>query len=100
MPSDPSVLPAGLVPDIFAVVPPPTADAFAVVGDASDYAYRQFLRALNQKRDTALRKLRRPLFWVGTPEFVLGLWENAPDFYSVRGVPIMLQGAAPERPER
>jgi tetratricopeptide (TPR) repeat protein len=43
------------------------------------------LRLVNQRRDTIVEGLAKPLLWCGPVEFLSATWERAPDFWSIRG---------------
>ncbi len=44
------------------------------------------LRLLNQRRDSIVAALARPLLWCGPGEFLKLAWEGAPDFWSIRAL--------------
>jgi tetratricopeptide (TPR) repeat protein len=44
------------------------------------------LSLVNQRRDTIVEELARPLLWCGPLEFLRTTWERAPDFWSIRGM--------------
>lgn len=44
------------------------------------------LRLVNQRRDSIVQALARPLLWCGPPEFLKLTWERAPDFWSIRAM--------------
>ena len=46
------------------------------------------MRLINQRRDSIARKLSRPLLWCGPPELMKLTWERAPDFWSIRALPL------------
>jgi len=65
------------------------ARAVLVVGPAKATAgVLAALRLVNQRRDSIVGALARPLLWSGTPEFLKLMWERAPDFWSIRSMTI------------
>ena len=77
------------------LVATPTAGgevAVAVIGSSDVGAdLRAGLRLLNQRRDTVAARLGAPLLWCGPRSFLDATWELAPDFWSVRELPIRIQ---------
>jgi tetratricopeptide (TPR) repeat protein len=77
---------AQLVAQIFDAA---ASDAVAVmvigpaVGSAGMWAA---LRLVNQRRDSIVQALSRPLLWCGTADFLKHTWERAPDFWSIRAM--------------
>lgn len=53
-------------------------------------AVHRGLRLLNQRRDTIIKTLNRPLLWCGSAEFLNMVWTEAPDFWSVRAIDLRL----------
>ncbi|MEZ4299233.1 MAG: hypothetical protein R3B70_30060 [Polyangiaceae bacterium] len=70
----------------------PGADGVVVVVGPSetDEALRAGLSLLNQKRDRVADDLRLPLVWCGTAGFLRATAEMAPDFWSVRELPLRI----------
>jgi hypothetical protein len=67
---------------------PDSAGAVAVIGTReSSPGLRTGLRLLNQRRDTLVEHLGRPLLWCGPKEFLDTTWIAAPDFWSIADVP-------------
>ncbi len=52
---------------------------------------RSALRLLNQRRDTVAARLGVPLVWCGNAEFLRSTADLAPDFWSVRDLPLRIQ---------
>ncbi len=52
---------------------------------------RSALRLLNQRRDTVAARLGVPLLWCGSADFLGTTAELAPDFWSVRDLPLRVQ---------
>jgi tetratricopeptide (TPR) repeat protein len=50
------------------------------------------LRLVNQRRDSIVESLARPLLWCGPPEFLKLTWERAPDFWSIRAMTLRFAG--------
>jgi len=72
--------------------------AVAVIGSSEVGAdLRAGLRLLNQRRDTVAALLGAPLLWCGPRSFLDAAWELAPDFWSIRELPIRIQAVAVER---
>jgi tetratricopeptide (TPR) repeat protein len=44
------------------------------------------LRIANQRRDSIVQGLDRPLLWCGPEEFLSATWERGPDLWSIRGL--------------
>jgi tetratricopeptide (TPR) repeat protein len=59
------------------------------------------LRIANQRRETIVEGLGKPLLWCGPEEFLTATWERAPDLWSIRGMThrvIVPASAPPEAP--
>ncbi len=52
------------------------------------------MRLINQRRDSIARKLSRPLLWCGPPDLMKLTWERAPDFWSIRALPLRVEDDA------
>jgi tetratricopeptide (TPR) repeat protein len=50
------------------------------------------LRLVNQRRDSIVQSLARPLLWCGPAEFLKLTWERAPDFWSIRAMTLRFAG--------
>jgi tetratricopeptide (TPR) repeat protein len=55
---------------------------------------RAGLRLLNQRRDTVAAHLGGPLLWCGPRPFLEATWELAPDFWSIRELPLRMEPPA------
>jgi Tetratricopeptide repeat len=83
---------------------PDSAGAVLLIGTReSSPGLRAGLRLLNQRRDTLVEHLGRPLLWCGPKEFLDTTWIAAPDFWSIADVPRRFEapaavGPRPEAP--
>jgi tetratricopeptide (TPR) repeat protein len=63
------------------------ARAVMVIGPGQGSAgLNAALRLVNQRRDSIVQALARPLLWCGPAEFLKLTWERAPDFWSIRAM--------------
>ncbi|MGH7294433.1 MAG: hypothetical protein ACRELB_05860, partial [Polyangiaceae bacterium] len=63
------------------------ATAVMVIGPAQGTAgLWAALRLVNQRRDSIVQALSRPLLWCGAAAFLKHTWERAPDFWSIRAM--------------
>jgi tetratricopeptide (TPR) repeat protein len=58
-----------------------------VIGTDQIEQIHRGLRLLNQRRDSVVRRLGRPLLWCGPAQFFETTWQDAPDFWSIADVP-------------
>ncbi len=84
-----------VVADLFALTLPPDGVAMVIGPRAPTRAVVDALHLLNQRRDSVARSIGKPLLWCGPPEFIRTTWERAPDFWSIRALPIRVDAAAP-----
>ncbi|HEY1695261.1 MAG TPA: tetratricopeptide repeat protein [Polyangiaceae bacterium] len=71
------------------------ARAVMLVGPAGTSAgLLAALRLVNQRRDSIVEALARPLLWCGPPEFLKLTWERAPDFWSIRAMTLRFARSA------
>lgn len=82
-----------LVADLFALSLPPDGAAMVIGPRTSTRAVWDALHLVNQRRDSLARAIGKPLLWCGPPEFIRTTWERAPDFWSVRALPIRVEAA-------
>lgn len=71
---------------------PPGPDGLVVVVEPRqmDVDERAALRLLNQRRDTLAERLCTSLLWCGSAEFLRATAELAPDFWSIREIPLQI----------
>jgi tetratricopeptide (TPR) repeat protein len=90
-----------IVATLFDVPPHPRRVVLVIGGREPANGVYAGLRLLNQRRDTVARHLSCPLLWCGPPELLKLTWERAPDFWSVRALPLHVDvpsGRASEPP--
>lgn len=74
----------------------PSGDVVVLIGtERITREVRAGLRLLNQRRDTIAKTLRA-LLWCGPSAFHVATAELAPDFWSIRDLPLRLGAAPPE----
>jgi tetratricopeptide (TPR) repeat protein len=79
-----------MVADLFAVTPADDRVVLLIGTREPAPGVYQGLHLLNQRRDSVARHLACPLLWCGPPEFIKLTWERAPDFWSIRALPLRL----------
>lgn len=86
-----------IVADLFAVDAKP-GDVVVVVGARQvSPGVLAALRLVNQRRDSIAKHLGCPLLWCGSADFLKLSWERAPDFWSVRSMPLRILPAPSAR---
>lgn len=85
-----------LTADIVAAAKDPSVDVVMVIGSENPAkSIHTGFRILNGARDHIVKKLKRPLLWCGPVSFLNMTWGEAPDFWSIRMLPVRIE-AAPE----
>jgi tetratricopeptide (TPR) repeat protein len=80
---------------VASIIDAAAADARAVMvigGATASAGLYAALRLVNQRRDSIVQSLARPLLWCGPAEFLKLTWERAPDFWSIRAMTLRLAG--------
>jgi tetratricopeptide (TPR) repeat protein len=80
-----------IVADLFAVDATPS-DVVVVLGARQTTpGVLSALRLVNQRRDSIAKHLGCALLWCGPPDFQRLSWERAPDFWSIRSMPLRIE---------
>lgn len=86
---------AELVAALFVAAESDANAVMVIAGRTPPPAIYTAMLLVNQRRDSIARKLARPLLWCGPPELMKLTWERAPDFWSIRALPLRVgDGAA------